>query len=404
MGDRRALVISASDYHRDSRALKFAKTLAEAGWSVTCLGLLTSAADATEEDLGYARLIRVATSAVPFQAASAGAHAPGGADGLPKWRRALLFASRIRVVDDLRHYLGRLRENRLLLRATRGTTYHLVIACNPATLPAGVGIRRRDGAKLIYDVREVWTEQTDSVTRLYRFLYRSLERRLLGHANAVTVVNALVGEDFRRRYPSTVPAPILNGASRCLRASDGVGAPLRLLFQGRFAADRCLPELIEAMRSLRGKAVLTLQGFEGIEVDLRRLVGEWDLDDVVKFAEPVPPSETVSSAADHDVGVINYAPATLNLLYSSPIKLFDYLGAGLAVVSSDIPFARQLIAEYHCGEVFDPSTPGALARTIETLADHPEQVAAMKRGAASACAATCWSVQAERLLELVEGL
>jgi glycosyltransferase involved in cell wall biosynthesis len=195
---------------------------------------------------------------------------------------------------------------------------------------------------------------------------------------------------------------VFNGASGHAKAVGHPHEPIRLLFQGRFAVDRGLADIVRCIPGLRGFAEQTLQGFGEMEPELQRLRVDLGVGDIVHMVPPVPPAEVYSSALKCDVGVIPYKPLSRNLYLSTPVKLFDYLGAGLAIVSSDLPAIRKIVNRWGCGILVDPDDPADLAEAIGRLATSPTLLQQMKRAALSAGAEYGWEKQSRSLVTLVE--
>ena len=68
-------------------------------------------------------------------------------------------------------------------------------------------------------------------------------------------------------------------------------------------------------------------------------------------------------------------PVTLgpepNYLQSLPIKLFEYMAAGVAMIASDFPLWRSIIDDAECGLCVDPNDPQQIALAIGYLRSHP---------------------------------
>lgn len=53
-------------------------------------------------------------------------------------------------------------------------------------------------------------------------------------------------------------------------------------------------------------------------------------------------------------GIVLYQPAA-NHLDSQPIKLFEYMAAGLPVIASNFPLWKEIVENNHCGICVDPT-------------------------------------------------
>jgi len=109
-------------------------------------------------------------------------------------------------------------------------------------------------------------------------------------------------------------------------------------------------------------------------------------------------SQVVSLLGQARVGLLVLHPAP-NHLDSLPIKLFEYMAAGLPVVASDFPAWREIVGE---GAMYvDPMDPDAIARAVQWLLTHPSEAAAMGAAGRAAVRETLhWDREAATLKQL----
>ena len=108
------------------------------------------------------------------------------------------------------------------------------------------------------------------------------------------------------------------------------------------------------------------RGFGSMEKELRDYVAEKHLDNVI-FYPPVKTRELLYSASTSHIGVAITVPYCLNFKLSVSNKIFEYLGAGLPVIMSDIPEHRYLNDRYHVGIILEELTPECLNNAVEKL-------------------------------------
>lgn len=100
------------------------------------------------------------------------------------------------------------------------------------------------------------------------------------------------------------------------------------------------------------------------------------------------------------MGLLVLHPAP-NHLDSLPIKLFEYMGAGLPVVASDFPAWRAILGDG--GLYVDPLDADAIARAVEWLLTHAEEAETMGRiGRAAVTRELHWEREAATLKRLYE--
>ena len=110
--------------------------------------------------------------------------------------------------------------------------------------------------------------------------------------------------------------------------------------------------------------------------------------------------EVIEHLKASEIGVVPNTRSILEGLYSSPLKLFEYMAAGLAVVASDLPNIRSLVSRDQVLLV-EPEDPSALAAALATLVRDPERRRAL--GARAEAAVPAFSYE-QRCLAIERGL
>jgi len=146
------------------------------------------------------------------------------------------------------------------------------------------------------------------------------------------------------------------------------------IFAGAFRRWHGAVNLVRAMHDLhsRGRsdvgAVLVGDGPELSAVQDEAA----DLPNIV-FTGAVPHTHMPMCLAAADIGVAPFeigAHRPLSLgFYWSPLKIFEYMAAGLPVVAPAVDRLPSIVADGREGLLYDPSHPGALAEALETLSD-----------------------------------
>ena len=124
-------------------------------------------------------------------------------------------------------------------------------------------------------------------------------------------------------------------------------------------------------RVLRGLAAwqgaprldLTVVGDGPARVDLESLAAELGLADRVRFTGLATREEIPRLVASFDIAL---QPASVP--YASPLKLFEYMAAGRAIIAPDQPNIREVLEQGRTALLFDPANPEAMWQGIETLA------------------------------------
>ena len=134
---------------------------------------------------------------------------------------------------------------------------------------------------------------------------------------------------------------------------------------------------------------------ENITADLSRR----GLLETTTLTGAVAPDEVSSLLASMDVAVAPYPP--LSTFYFSPLKVYEYMAAGRAVVASRIGQLQTLIDSGLNGLLVPPGDASALAAALERLLDDPELRSRLgRRARATVLQNYTWDGVAQRILTL----
>jgi len=85
---------------------------------------------------------------------------------------------------------------------------------------------------------------------------------------------------------------------------------------------------------------------------------------------------------------------------SLPVKMFEYMAAGLPVIASDFPLWREIIEESKCGLLVDPESPKSIASAVDELLEDPTVAEQMGiRGREAVLSKYNWNVEAKKLVD-----
>jgi glycosyltransferase involved in cell wall biosynthesis len=96
---------------------------------------------------------------------------------------------------------------------------------------------------------------------------------------------------------------------------------------------------------------------------LERQARDLGVSDRVTFAGIVPRDEIPSFVAAFDIALQPRA-----VRYASPLKIFEYMAAGRAIIAPDLPNIREILWDDETALLIDPDSPLALSCAVERLA------------------------------------
>jgi len=109
--------------------------------------------------------------------------------------------------------------------------------------------------------------------------------------------------------------------------------------------------------------------------------------------------------ADH-LAVFDLALQPDVVPYASPLKIFEYMALGLAIVAPDSANVREILVDGKTARLFDPDQPDAFQSAIRQLCDDPALRQRLAAGAAAALrqADLTWDHNARRVVALAQAL
>ncbi|MBK1668950.1 hypothetical protein CKO28_13005 [Rhodovibrio sodomensis] len=277
-------------------------------------------------------------------------------------------------------------------------------------LLSGAWARKRLGIPLILEVNAPLAVERAAYGRLaLRRLARRMEADVWRRADAVLPVSdaladhlrgAGVPEDRIHVVPNAVPRPTVVASGSSAAATRH--APVTFGFVG-FARswhglDRVL-EVLAARTEMDMRLLIVGDGpaLPALSDQARRLGIENKL--------------TFTGAVEHTAipGCLAQVSVALQpdvTPYASPLKLFEYMAAGCAIIAPDRANIREILEHERTALLFDPHTPGAFAAAVDQLAGD----AALRRRLGEAAAATVrerdmtWEGNAARIAEIATEL
>jgi glycosyltransferase involved in cell wall biosynthesis len=368
----------------DPRVMREASALAEANYHVTIVDIEHHQRPATETVEGV-RLKHVFVSP-----------------------RSARHYNPVQAIPWLLFKVTRTLRSALKVLGTRADAYHAHdITALPACYLAAI-LRRKE---LIFDAHELPVTQPHILDKplvagISRALLRLMMRRCDG---AITVSPPLIGE-MQTLYGGPEATLVRNipdyqaaAPSDRLRQHFGLPSTTHIaLYQGYFQANRSLDALVRAAQYLAPGNMIVLLG-EGSHLGMiEAMIDELGVGDRIMIKSYVPHAELLSWTASADLGLTVFSrDISISLRYCLPNKLFEYLMAGLPVLTTPLDAVVDLIRRYEVGYEIENMEPETVAAAINSMLAHPAELARMRANALAACEQDLrWDVEKTSLINL----
>ena len=176
-------------------------------------------------------------------------------------------------------------------------------------------------------------------------------------------------------------------------------------FVGTFKPWHGVDLLLEAFRDLHRanpSTHLLLVGDGPLRPRFEEEVREAGLQDAVTFAKGVAHQDVPNYLAAMDVAIAPY-PA-LDRFYFSPLKVFEYMAAGRAMVAPRTGQVAEVVVDGVTGLLFEPGDRASLVNCIQRVQKDAVLRNELGRKASAACSEHTWGQNAARVIEWVEPL
>ncbi|HSG22400.1 MAG TPA: glycosyltransferase family 4 protein, partial [Azonexus sp.] len=228
-------------------------------------------------------------------------------------------------------------------------------------------LQARPDIPLIFEAHEIFA---DTVSAGKRQKIAEIESRVLGFASGVVYISGAVRAALRERYvvrgqeiilhsgvelPAFVPAKPWNECAR------------HIVYAGSFYDWKGVDDLVRAAADLPG-CRMTLLGGDAADIErLRPLVSSTGAELV--FLPRMAPEAVMAYLLEACIAVLpNRADGVSR--FTSPLKLFEYMGAGCAIVAADLPSIREVLPATLPGW-FSPGDSVSLSAVLRAMVQDP---------------------------------
>ncbi len=287
----------------------------------------------------------------------------------PMENRYLDFANRIIFFLQILLYLH-FSEYDLIY--TRDFSFLVFLSKTPKLL--------RPKKKIIYEPHKVYYYASDKVNDL------KLEIECLKLTDAIVAISNGIKHDliqlgFDENRISVIPGGVkidrfsISFDRDGFRKDSGISEDeVAIIYAGSWESWKGVDVLIRAYAEVSSKVnncKLVLVGSNREElIKTRQLIKSLNLDEKkIVLVGFIPQTELVKYLKISNIGVIPNIRTTIGSRYTSPLKLFEYMAAGLAIVASDLPSMHEILTDNEA-VFFEPENEHDLANKLIDLVNN----------------------------------
>jgi glycosyltransferase involved in cell wall biosynthesis len=280
-------------------------------------------------------------------------------------------------IDRIRNAPGRVFAKAVALNAD---LYHLH---DPELVPIGLKLKKL-GKRVVFDSHEDVPRQMLGKPYLNRPMRRGIAQVLRVYEawacrqfDGVIAATPFIRDKFLAINPNSLDINNFPLLDELASASSWAQKQPAVCYVGGIGKIRGIVEVTQAMGLVQSAARLQLAG-QFSERDLQQRVQAlpgWQRVDALGFVDRSGVRDVLARSM---AGLVTLHPVP-NFIDALPVKMFEYMSAGIPVIASDFPLWREIIAGNDCGLLMDPLNPAQIAEAIDHLVTHPEDAERMGR-------------------------
>ena len=274
----------------------------------------------------------------------------------------------------------------------------VLLANDLDTLTANYFASKIKRVPVVYDSHEYFTEVPELIDRpRVKQFWEWLESRMLPNLKHCYTVCDSIAAVYHEKYGASfkVVRNIPVSKNR-LQLIENENQPKIILYQGAVNIGRGLEQAIKAMHFIEG-AQLVIAGDGDIKQQLEELVRTEKLENKVRFTGRLSIDELAELTPTADLGLSIEEDLGLNYRFALPNKLFDYIGAGVPVLVSDLPEMKAIVEKYDIGAICNSHDHRNLANAVNEALNNSDKIKTWKTNLIQTSQELTWENEAEVL-------
>ncbi len=285
----------------------------------------------------------------------------------------------------------------------------VLVANDLDTLMPNYLVAKLKRSHLVYDSHELFCEVPELQHHATKKrIWKTIEQWIFPKLTHVFTVNQSIADIYGKEYHTevnvvrNVPMMSPTETPQTLTKRD-LGIDDRqsiIVLQGAgINIDRGAEEAVAAMQYVENATLLIIGSGDVIDI-LKQNVKQLGLENKVRIMGKLPFDELMQYTRLADLGLTLDKDTNINYKYSLPNKLFDYIHAGVPVLSSDLVEIKNILMQYEIGDTIANHSPHHIAEKINQLLNDKTKLAVWKKNTTIAARNLNWEKETERLRQV----
>jgi len=318
--------------------------------------------------------------------------------GLPEWTSK---SDRIRIIKQL------------LIRILKSKAA-IVHLHDPELIPIGILVKAFTKKKVIFDFHEQYEFNIVKREWIPEFLHIPLVKTyLMFERVACKVFDGVIGviEDqlpvlsTNSNNRIVKNYPIIHYHNQMGKVYKTKERNVSIVYLGDITSERRIHELIELTGILnRTYSIIThiigRNKNQQYAEKLNSIINKYKINNKVKLHGYIPIEEAIQILSQSDIGLLPPRNPK-DFVRSLPVKLFDYMSAGIPVIMPEFPLSKDVVMKHKCGVLVDPMDRNSMIKGLELLIGNPKLRAEMgQNGFNAVLKYYSWQSQEKKLIDL----
>lgn len=288
-----------------------------------------------------------------------------------------------------------------VLRLARCTRLHALYVRHLKLAAFLLRFRALVGRPIVYEAHELFFLTANRKERAARL--RALEERVFRGVDGIVAITAslkrIIQEQFRPLAPMFV---IPDGVALDRFHPEEWKGGRTICYVGQLYPWKGVEVLVRAMRYLERETALVVGGTPDSIESVRALAAAEGCAERLRFTGQVAPLRVREFLKGAGVAVLPGTRTWLSEFFTSPLKLFEYMAAGVPIVAADLPSVREVLTHDETAVLVAPEDPRALADGIGRVLRDRDLALRLRARALEAVERYSWDERARRLMGALE--